>query len=232
MLTARDVMTTDVVTVSPETPVREVAEALVRHRISAVPVVEDGTRVIGIISEGDLLRRVEIGTETDPVSAWKGLFASRGELARQYVKSHGARASDVMTSPAVSVGEKTELPEIAVTFAKLRIKRVPVIRSDALVGIVSRADLMRALVTHKGTLEAVADEDDRAVQQSLWERLRGEQWFARGELNIVVIDGVAQLWGVVYSDDERNALRVAAETTPGVRAVEDHLATAGQWGYA
>ena len=157
---AMDVMTTNVITVSPDTSVQEVAKILSERSISGVPVVDAQNRLVGIVSEGDLLHRVEMGTDRRPDrrtgrrrSWWLDTVGSDEELARAYVKSHGRTARDVMTSEVTSVSETTELADIANLLETKRIKRVPVVRDGKLVGIVSRANLVRALAAAGSRLE-------------------------------------------------------------------------------
>ena len=148
---AMDVMTTNVITVGPDTSVQAVAALLAERGISGVPVVDSANRLVGILSEGDLLHRVETGTESPPDrrsgrrrSWWLDTIGSDEELARDYVKSHGRTAKDVMTRDVISVSDTTELADIATMLETKRIKRVPVLRDGKLVGIVSRANLVRA----------------------------------------------------------------------------------------
>lgn len=216
---ARDVMQTNVVTVMPEMPVREIAEQLLANRISAVPVVDEQGRVVGIVSEGDLMRRPESGTERHP-SWWLRLFASPEERAITYVKSHGGHARDVMTQPVVSVGEDASLEEIAELLEKQHIKRVPVLREGKLCGIVSRADLLRGLVARQAAPAVSAGDQTLkdAVEKALAET--GVRSFL---LSVVVAGGVVHLWGATESEAEKRAARVAAEGVPGVTSVRDEI---------
>jgi CBS domain-containing protein len=222
---ARDVMTTDVVTVAPDTPIVEIAQTLLHHHISAAPVVSAEGRILGIVSEGDLMHRPETGTER-PRSWWLALITEPEERARDYVKTHGGRASEVMTRDVVAVTDDTPLREIAQLLEERRIKRVPVVREGRLVGIVGRADLLRALASGKATPAAPPAADDQTIRDQLLETLRTEELTTVGYVNVVVTEGVVHLWGMVASEEERAAVRVAAENTPGVRAVEDHLGKA------
>jgi len=173
---AMDVMTTNVVTVGPATSVQEVAKILSERSISGVPVVDAENRLIGIVSEGDLLHRVETGTERRVPrrrrSWWLDRFAADEELARDYVRSHGRTAEDVMTREVVTVGDTTDLAEIANLLETKRIKRVPVVRDGKLVGIVSRANLVRALAAVGGQLAGDVASDDRTIRQRLLTELR------------------------------------------------------------
>lgn len=216
---AQDIMTANVITVEPDTSVQEIAKRLIENRISAVPVVERNGRVIGIVSEGDLMRRTESGTERHP-SWWLFLLAAPEETARSFVKTHGRHAADVMTRPVISVNEETPIQEIAETLEKRRIKRVPVMSGDKLVGIVSRANLLRALAAQQPTPSAIAD--DRNIKTSV-EKTISEAGVRGTFLNVVVSGGVVHLWGMVETPEEKNAVRVATETVLGVKEVRENI---------
>ena len=217
---ARDVMTTNVVSVTPDTPVEEIAKVLIEHRISAVPVIDADRHVAGIVSEGDLMRRPESGTHRHS-TWWLGLLASSAKQATEYIKSRGRKASEVMTQPVITVEEDTRLEEVADILERLRIKRVPVLRENKVIGIVSRANLLHGLVTAK--LARTATSDDETIRASVLEAIRAEAGVQDQYLNITVADGVVHLWGAVRSESERNAVRLAAEQTIGVRGVDDHM---------
>ncbi len=227
---AVDVMTTNVITTGPDTSVQAVATLLSERGISGVPVVDAGGRVIGIVSEGDLLHRAETGTErrTERRRArWLDSLATDQVLARDYVKSHGRTVKDVMTTDVISVAETTPLADVADLLETKRIKRVPVLRDGKLVGIVSRANIVRAFAATKTMTAPDGDSDDRSIRHKLLTELQGQEWARVWAADIVVKDGVAHLW---LSDDqspeERQALRVAAENTAGVRGVEEHIVPA------
>ncbi|HEU0204846.1 MAG TPA: CBS domain-containing protein [Burkholderiaceae bacterium] len=215
---ARDVMTTKLVTATPDTTVQEIARRLVARRISALPVVDEDGRIVGLVSEGDLMRRHELGTERHR-SWWLALLAGAEDVARDFTRSHGLRAEDVMTRTVVTVAEETPLEEIAALLERRRIKRVPVVRDGKLVGIVSRADLLHALAAARPSRAASAS--DRKIRAAL-ERAIGEAGIRAHYLKIVVHRGVVQLWGTLVSEEEQHALKVAAETTRGVKRVEDN----------
>lgn len=227
---ARDIMTTSVVTVTPETKVRDIAKVLLERRISAVPVVDSRDRVVGVVSEGDLLHRVENQTERHR-SWWLEIVASAETMAEDYVKSHGLMAKDVMTWPVISTTPDASLAELATLLDRYGIKRVPVLHNGALVGIVSRADLLRGLIGIRPETAPGAGDDAR-IRETLIRRLEAEPWANTGSMNVVVIGGVVELWGFVGSEAERDAFRVAAQSTPGVRSVEDHLAVLRASGWA
>ncbi len=229
---AKDVMTSDPVTVSPETPVSDIARLLLHYRISAVPVADSRQRVIGVVSEGDLVQRAETGTEPRR-SWWLWLIADPEQRARDYVKSHGRHASDVMSYSAVTVTEDTPLKDIAVLLEHRRIKRVPVVREGKLVGIVSRADLVRALAScENGGTDVSSTPDDQRIRRTLLQTFSSEGLETAGHVNVIVTDGIVHLWGIAESEDNRRALRVAAENVPGVRGVEDHLGRVAPWAWA
>jgi CBS domain-containing protein len=222
-MNAAEVMTTDVVAVAPETLVEEIARLLLRHRISAVPVVDATGRLLGIVSEGDLLRLVTPGT-AERRAWWLELLSDSATPARDPVETRVRRAADVMTPDVVTVGEDTPVGEIARLLESRGIKRVPVVREGRVTGIVSRADLIRTLASRGAGRGSLPAADSRATRERVLAALRAEPWWAgRGNTSIVVDDGVVHLWGFARSPAERAAMRVAAHNTPGVRRVEDHL---------
>jgi len=219
-MNASDIMTSDVFTARPENSVSEVALTMLERRISGLPVVDDARHVIGIVSEGDLIRRPEI--DTDRVSlGWLGLFLSDTDHARDYVKSHGSTVREVMTQPAICVDVATPLAEVVQLMQRRRIKRLPVLRHGVLAGMVSRADLLRALVARR--IEAPANSSDQDLRDRIVAALRAEGWAASAIVNVRVENGVAELWGMVESETQREALIVAARTVPGVKSVLPHL---------
>jgi CBS domain-containing protein len=219
---ARDVMVSHVITVGPELDVKAVANTLVANGISAVPVVAIDGGIVGIISEGDLMRRAVSDTERKR-SWWLETFSSAEQLMAEFVKAHGRKAKDLMTPQVISVGPDTSLQEIANIFEKHGIKRVPVIENGRLVGIVSRANLVQALATRGLALVDVAEADE-ALRKAIMLNLRKLPWTAAMTMVDVIVDrGIVNLWGVVRNEEEKNAIRVAAQGTPGVQAVNDHL---------
>jgi CBS domain-containing protein len=218
---AADIMTTNVISVGPETSVQEIASLLSERGISGVPVVDGKRQLVGMVSEGDLMRRVETGTQLRR-SWWLEMLSTNTELASEYVKSRGRRARHVMTRDVVSVTEATPLAEIADLLERHRIKRVPVVRDGILVGIVSRANLVRAVASRGGASAGPGANRDDAIRDALLAELKRQKWAEAAPGNVIVTDGVVHLWGTILSEEERQALRVAAENTAGVRAVTDH----------
>lgn len=218
---AKDIMTTNVVTVAPDTRVEDIAALLLERRISGVPVVDAKERIVGIVTEGDLMRRPESDSERRH-SWWLDLLVSSEESAADYVKTHGMRAEDVMTRGVITIGEQASVGEVAEILESRRIKRVPVVRDDRIVGIIARANLLQALAASRRAT-APPSSDDRSIRARIMEVLNHERWVSFGSLNVIVTDGVVELWGWVDSESERKALRVAVENVPGVRKLEDHL---------
>jgi len=215
---ARDVMVRAVATTTPETTVEKVARLMINLRISGVPVLDRNGQLAGIVTEGDLLRRAETGTERRR-SRWSQLFSANSRLAAEYIKAHARQVGDVMTREVVSVGELTSLSEIAELMETKRIKRLPVVHDGKIVGIVSRADLLQVLAS--GGAITADEEGDRLIRERLLAELRRQEWARGAEANAVVSDGIVHLWGT-GSEEERKALRVVAENIPGVRGIEDH----------
>lgn len=221
-MNAKDIMTTPVASIGPDTTVREIAALLLERHISAVPVVEDG-RVIGMVSEGDLLRRHEIGTDRDrPTRSWWLSLIDDNPAPAEYVKSHAARARDIMTRQVISVEEDTPITVIANLLETHRIKRVPVLRDERLVGIVSRANLIQALAVSSRSAEELRAPSDDAIRRQLLAELDRQPWWRSTASNVIVTNGVVHYWGILDAQDEREAARIAAENVPGVRSVEDH----------
>lgn len=218
---AKDVMTSNVVSVSADATVVEIAQLLLQRNISAVPVVDDDGRPIGLVSEGDLIRRAELGTERKR-SWWLSLLAGESEHASDYVKAHGLRASDVMTRDLVTVDVDTDLAAIATILEEKRIKRVPVVREGRIVGIVSRSNLLQGLVARGPGPEPAGSDDE--IRTRITVELDKLSWLHPTQLNVIVTDGAAEVWGYVESQEQKEALRIAIETAGGVSDIRDHIA--------
>jgi CBS domain-containing protein len=217
---ARQIMTKKVHTVAPETPVRQIAKLMVKARISAVPVVDAKKRVLGIVSEGDLLRRRETGTGKR-YSWWLDLISDPRARAADYAKSHGRTARDVMSRSVVSVTGDTEVGEIADVLEKWDIKRVPVLSGGRLAGIVSRGDLVRALARAKPKKQP--KQTDAAIRETLRRAIKNTAWADGAMINYSVTKGVVELYGLAPSQAARDGLRVLAGNIAGVRRVKDDL---------
>ena len=217
---ARDIMTTNVVTVGTEVPLLAVARMLAEHRISGVPVVDIHNKVVGIITEGDLLRRSELGTERDR-SLWRELFVSDQRYATEYVQAHGATAGAVMTRHVVHVAPDTPIAAAVDLFEKHRINRAPVIDNGRLVGIISRSNLVQALACIADQA-AAPTTDDRRIRDQVVAEFRRLPRALDPAGNVVVLGGIVHLWRLASAAAEQVALRAATEAIPGVRGVEDH----------
>ena len=218
---ARDVMVSPVITVGKSATVRDVAKILLEKRISAVPVVDDAGKVVGIVTEGDLIHRAEAGTER-PYSWWAHFLAGDATIAADYAKSHARRVEDVMTTDVITATPEMPLHEIATLLEERHIKRVPIVnKEENLVGIVSRRNLIQVVASARPKLEITLS--DATIRQKLLNELKKKSWAHTLNLSVTVTDGVVDLWGYAQSDAERKAIRVAAEGIPGVVAVNDHL---------
>ena len=222
---AQDIMTREVATVRPETSMREIAALMMEKNISGVPVVSDDGAIVGIVSEGDLLHRTEVGTERKH-KWWFQIFADSDAAAREYAKAHGLSARDVMSRYVISVRDDADLRDVADILDSHRIKRVPVLHDGRLVGIISRRDLVRALSQVQAS-SAPIKLDNAALHKTLRDQFRGQSWLNDAYINVAVNDGVVELWGLVVSADQHRALRTLVEETPGVKRVEDRLTMAG-----
>ena len=219
---AADVMVSNVVTVGPDASVQDVAAILLKNRISAVPVVSRDGKLIGIISEGDLIRRAETDTEHHR-SWWMQLLMGRGPLAAEYVRAHSCKVGDVMTRNVITAKLETPLRDIAALLEKHGIKRVPIMHNGKLVGIVSRANLVQALATQSQPAGTSGRVDDLTIREEVMARLNGNLWTSFAPINVIVEDGVVHLWGTVDSETVKRAVCLTIEETAGVKAIDDHL---------
>ena len=212
---ARDVMTTDVLTVTPETSIADAAKLMLDNHISGVPVVDQFGQLAGILTEGDLMRRAELETGKRPW--WLALTSSPEKQAAAYVKAHGLKAKDVMTKNVVTIDEDETLDRIAMVFEEHGIKRAPIVREGKIIGIVSRANLLQGLATGKA---GDAGPSDRQIKSAILATAQEEAGVRVPLVDITVANGVVHLWGNVDSESERDAIRLVAENTEGVRKVQ------------
>lgn len=217
---AIDIMTPKVISVGPDAEVREIAQLLLEHRISAVPVVDDERHVLGIVSEGDLMRRVK-SDEHQGRSWWLSLFTG-GKDPGEYVKSHGRKAREVMTPDPLTVEENTPLHTIARLLEKHHIKRVPVVREDKLVGIVSRANLLQG-IANAAVAPTESPMDDRKIRDAILKEVDQNTGVHTESISLIVDGGAVEIWGLVESAEQKKAVTVAAENIPGVTKVENNL---------
>jgi CBS domain-containing protein len=218
---AADVMVSNVVTVGIDATVGEVAAILLNNHISGAPVVDDKGELVGILSEGDLIRRPEIGT-TKRHSWWLELISNKWASATEYIKSHSRKVADVMTRDVITAKPDTPLGDIAAMLERNRIKRIPIVEGGKLVGLVSRANILQALASATKKLSSLMTANDSELRKKVQSRLAAEPWRPT-MLTVTVQDGTVDLWGLVHSIEEKKAAQLAAETTPGVRAVVNNI---------
>jgi CBS domain-containing protein len=218
---AKDVMTSTVISVQPNATILQAARQMLQHHISGLPVITQSGEIVGILSEGDFLRRREIATERRH-SRWLEFLMGPGKLAVEYTHSHGSKVAEVMTTEVHTVTEDTTLEDIVELMERRRIKRVPVMRGKEVVGMVTRSNLMRAMVSLARAEQKPAN-DDATIRETLLAEMQKESWAPAAMVNVVVRDGIVELWGVVIDERQREALKVAAENIPGVKAVKDHM---------
>jgi CBS domain-containing protein len=218
---AKDIMTANVISVSEDTPVREIVDLLLKHRISAVPVVDGARRVVGIVSEGDLLRPEGTSGGRRKRSWWlEAIFA--GE-ALTYEKAHGRTAGAVMTRNVFTVEEDTPLNEIAELLERHQIKRVPVLGEGRLAGIVSRANLLHGLANVIIEHHEPGAAQDRQLRHELVKILLEKHNLDTALVNVTVSRSSVRLWGIVENADQAAAAEAAAKSLPGVKSVENNL---------
>ncbi len=213
-------MTRSVVTVAPNATIQDAIRLMLGQRISGLPVVDAGGQVVGILTEGDLLRRAETGTEWRH-PAWLNFLRGPARTAEDFVRSHGRTVADVMTHDVHTVAEDAPLDAVVELMEKRRLKRLPVVTDGKLVGVISRSDLLRALATKLNEAPLASPGDD-ALKAAVQAALRQHTW-SGGQVTVVVTDAAVFLEGFIFNEDERAALRVAAETVPGVKSVKDNL---------
>lgn len=217
---AHQIMTRSVITVAPDATVLEAANLMLRHHVSGLPVVDTAGKLVGIVSEGDFIRRGEIGTQKKR-GRWLRFLLGAGATATDYVRENGRRISEVMTVDPVTVTEETPLDQIVSSMERHGVKRLPVMRDGKLVGIVSRANLLQAVA---GLARDVPDPtaDDDHIRSRIVAAIEKNDWSPFG-LNVIVRDGIVHLSGVITEESSRQAAIVAAENTAGVSKVHDHL---------
>ena len=221
-MNAKDVMTSPVISIEPDATVLQAVRTMLQRRVSGLPVIDAAGRLVGMLTEGDLLRRAETGTLRQR-PRWIEFLLGPGRLAEEYTHSHGRKVDDIMSRDPVTVAEDAPLRDVVRLMEKRQIKRVPVMRGEQVVGIVSRANLLHALAGAARELRPAA-QSDQAIRESLVEELGKQRWAPLALIDPIVRDGVVELWGSVTDERERQALIVAAENVPGVKEVRDHLA--------
>jgi CBS domain-containing protein len=217
---AHQIMTREVITVTPETSIADAANAMLEHRISGLPVLGRDGELVGIISEGDFLRRAEIGTQRKR-GRWLKLLLGAGEAASEYVQAQGRKVGEIMTPDPVTATEEMPLEDIVQLMEKKHVKRLPVMRGDRLVGIVSRANLLRAVAELARHVPDPTADDDH-IRNRIIAAISKQDWQPFG-FNVIVRDGIVHLSGVITAEASRTASVIAAENVEGVKRVHDHL---------
>jgi CBS domain-containing protein len=218
---ASDVMTRRIVSVAPDTTVLEAIRLMLENHISGLPVIDAAGNLVGVVTEGDFLRRAETGTERKR-SRWLELLVGPRAMAEDYVHAHGRKVEEVMTSDIVTISEDTPLEEVVRIMERRRIKRLPVVRGKTVVGIVSRANLMHALAS-LGRAAPAAANSDTAIRNQILAELDKQAWAPVALIDVVVCDGVVELWGTITEETQGEGLKVVAENIPGVKKVVSHL---------
>jgi len=221
LMNVKHIMTWPVFSIGPDATVLQAVQLMLRHKISGLPVVDADGKLVGIVTEGDFLRRTETATEQRRPN-WLNFLMGSGRLADEYVHTHTRKIADVMTLEPYTITEDTSLEVVVKLMEKHRIKRLPVVRNKQLVGIVSRANLLHALASLAPSVSAPAATDE-IIHKSLLIELQHEKWAPIGFLNVIVRNAVVELWGTITDERQRQALIVAAQNIPGVKDVQDHL---------
>ncbi len=216
-----DVMTRPVITIRQDASILEAARLLLQKRISGLPVVDHQGKLIGIVTEGDFLRRAETATERKRPH-WLEFLIGPGRIAEEYVHSHGRKIEEIMTRDPLTVNENTPLEVVVHIMERNHVKRLPVMSDDHLVGIISRANLLHALAS-LAREAAPSTKDDAAIRDRIFANIENQPWSGAG-LNVVVRNGNVELSGAIFDERQRQALKVAAENVPGVKSVHDHIA--------
>jgi len=217
---AVDVMSSRVISVAPTALVRTAIRIMLQNRISGLPVIDDAGRLVGIVSEGDFLRRTETGTEHRRPD-WLEFLLGPGRLADEYVHTHGRQVADVMTTEVVTVGSDAPLTDIVDLMERKRIKRLPVVEKGRVIGMVTRSNLLQGMAA--SPIGGKAPVDDEQLRTRILAEIHKLPWTPRASLNVVVCDGAVHLWGTILDERQRRAMCLAAENVAGVKEVHDHL---------
>lgn len=216
----RDLMTTPALSVAATASIVDALKLMIGHRVSGIPVLDKDGALVGLLSEADFMRRSELKTEAPKPSWWRELFSPLGDHLDAYIRTHGRTVEDVMSKPVVTIGPDAPLSEAVDLMTKHNVKRLPVVENGSLAGIITRMDLLRALVEALPPASEASVEDE-ALEAAVNGELTGEQWGRNGQIRASVVDGVVTLFGTVFDEKIRVAARIAAENVPGVKSVRD-----------
>ncbi len=217
-----DVMTRGVISIAPGETMARAARLMLQYDVSGFPVIDNG-KLVGIVTEGDFLRRAESGTERHR-PRWIEFLSSPGRLAEEYAHAHGRKVAEVMTGDVVTIGEDADLEDAARLMESHHVKRLPVVTAGAVVGMLTRANLVRAFIVGLPKATA-APMNDSEIREQLVGEFDRQPWAPRGLITVTVENGIVGLEGVIRDERQRAALRIAAENIPGVKRVDDHLLT-------
>ena len=217
---AHQIMTRSVITVTPDTSIIDAANVMLQRHISGLPVVDASGKLVGVVSEGDFIRRSEIGTGRKR-GRWLRFILGPGRSASDFVHEHGRKVSEVMTKSPLTITEDTALAEIVQTMEKNHVKRLPVVRGNQVVGIVSRANLLQAVATLARQVPDPTADDDH-IRNRVIDAIEKHDWCPFG-LNVIVKDGIVHVSGVITEESSRQAAMVATESIDGVKKIYDHL---------
>jgi CBS domain-containing protein len=223
---AHQIMTRNVISVTPHTTIEEAAKIMLRMQISGLPVVDQAGGLVGIVSESDFLRRSEIGTGRKRAK-WLQFFLGPETTASEFVRERGRRVEDVMTADPVTVDEETSLEELVRLMEKRGIKRLPVMSGRTLKGIVTRSNLLQAVASLAHEIPDPTADDDH-IRKRIVRAVDATDWRPIG-FEVTVRKGVVHLHGLITTDQARQAAIVAAENTAGVKQVHDHLCFVDSW---
>ena len=219
---AKDVMTHCVVSISPDAPVVDAIARMVSHQVSGMPVIDAAGQLVGMVTEGDFLRRAEMHTEA-PERRWLELLMGPASSADDYARSHGRTVRDVMSPHVFTVREESPLADVVRLMEEHNVKRIPVVDADRVVGIVSRADLMVALAESlRDSTHAPAS--DESIREHIAKEMKRQRWCPLHAIRVTVRNGIVDIRGNIFDERQRRALRVLVENCQGVRTLHDHLA--------
>jgi CBS domain-containing protein len=221
-LTAGDIMTRSVATTTEIASLPAAIKIMLERHVSGLPVLDGAGSIVGILTEGDLLRRVELGTNSHRAS-WLDFLRSSTRLVRDYVETHSRIVGDIMTPTVITVDEAAPLAEVVSVMQGKHVKRVPVMAGSRLVGMVSRVDLLRALATSLIETTGDAAPSDSAIRAGVLAEFARQSWATGGGISVAVTGGIVDLGGVIFCEEERTGMRVAAQNIAGVKSVRDHL---------
>lgn len=218
---AHQIMTREVITVKTDVSILDAASLMLQHHISGLPVVDDTGTLIGIVSEGDFIRRIEIGTQS-PCIRWLDFIMGAGKSALDYVHEHGRKVGEIMTRDDLSTAtEDMPLEELVRLMGRRNVRRVPIVRGKTPVGIVTRSDLLRAVASLARDVPDPTADDDH-IRDRVIESIEQNEWHPV-QLGVTVRDGIVHLSGMITDEWFRQATIVAAENVSGVKRVHDHL---------